>query len=183
VLSGERRKPIVDTGRYNDGTSACVGLLAREPEDGGEGKPVRMEDTGGSSMERVRGSDASWSMQRLHSVDRGGRVADLAAPADSDTDSVDRSSSATRAVRFLRCETVRTRTSSLKSFVPLLAATLSSFGTRERSSVNAWLIFSRLFFLCWTVNGNAKKCMLRTQSRNGSLSSQPLVRCESTGSD
>jgi hypothetical protein len=147
---------MVDTGRYNDGTSACVGLLAREPEDGGEGKPVRIEDTGGSSMERVRESDTSRSMQRLHAVDQGGRVADLAAPVDSDTDSVDRSSSATRAVRFLRCETVRTRTSSLKSFVPLLAATLSSFGTRERSSVNAWLIFSRLFFLCWAVNGNAK---------------------------
>jgi len=56
----------VDTGRWRDGTSTWVGLLAREPEEGGEGKPVRMEDTGGSSMERVRWSSASRSMQRLH---------------------------------------------------------------------------------------------------------------------
>jgi hypothetical protein len=130
----------VDTGKYSDGTSACVGLLlAREPEEGGVGKPVRIEDTGGSSMERVRRSDASRSMQRLHGVDGDSRVAGLTVPtdADTDTDSADASSSATRAARFLRCVTVRTRTSSLKSFVPLLAATLSSFGTSERSSVNA----------------------------------------------
>jgi hypothetical protein len=48
---------------------------------------VRIEDTGGSSMERVRWSDASLLMQRLHSDDGGGRVAgtDLAVPIDAGT--------------------------------------------------------------------------------------------------
>lgn len=49
-LSPEVFMAILDPGKCNEGTSLVTVLMAREPDEGGEGRPVRIEDTGGSSM-------------------------------------------------------------------------------------------------------------------------------------
>jgi hypothetical protein len=41
---------MLEPGKCNEGTSVIIVLTASEPDEGGEGSPVRIEDTGGNSI-------------------------------------------------------------------------------------------------------------------------------------